>query len=180
MRTTQSRSRNRWRAAAGRLAGLAAIAAVVSATGCGYQLAGSAPLPSGMNATYLETAQLNSDFLVSLREALRQRGLMIVEDRAAATARLSITADTTGQRVLSVSARNIPREYEIFYAVTFELETESGVKIEPASLLATRSYTFDETEVIAKSREERILRQALAQDLARQVMRRIEAAARGG
>jgi LPS-assembly lipoprotein len=156
------------------------LPAALATAGCGYQLAGSAPLPAGMARTYVETSNPSSEFLASLREALRLRGMVIVEERSAASARIIISDDTTGQRVLSVSARNIPREYEIFYSVTFELETDSGRLIEPASLLATRSYTFNETQVLAKSREERILRRSLADDLARQVVRRIEAAAAGG
>ena len=161
---------------------IAALLVVVFATqtACGYRLAGSAALPSVMTRTYLQAADPSTEFLVSLREALRLRGLEVVDDLSAASARIVVTEDATGQRVLSVSARNIPREYEIFYAITFGLETRSETMIEPASLLATRRYTFDETEVLAKSREERILRRALAEDLARQVVRRIEAAAAGG
>ena len=47
--------------------------------------------------------------------------------------------------------------------------------IEPEVLIARRSYTYDETQVLGKEREETILRQSLAEDLARQVVRRIEA-----
>ena len=43
------------------------------------------------------------------------------------------------------------------------------------NLARTRSYTYDETEVLAKAAEEEILRRALAEDLARRVVRRIEA-----
>jgi LPS-assembly lipoprotein len=88
---------------------------------------------------------------------------------------LKIIGDATGQRVLSVSARNIPREYEIFYQVTFSLTIGGDQIIEPESLVMTRSYTYDETQVLAKSREEQELRRSLAEDLARQVVRRIEA-----
>ena len=42
------------------------------------------------------------------------------------------------------------------------------------SLAVTRSYTYDETEVLAKAAEEQILREALAADLARRVMQRIQ------
>jgi LPS-assembly lipoprotein len=38
---------------------------------------------------------------------------------------------------------------------------------------ATRDYTFDETQVLAKEREQEILRAALARDLVVLVMRRI-------
>ena len=47
--------------------------------------------------------------------------------------------------------------------------------IDSESLVVTRSYTYDETEVLAKASEEQILREALADDLARRVVRRIEA-----
>jgi LPS-assembly lipoprotein len=77
--------------------------------------------------------------------------------------------------VLSVSARNIPREYEIFYAVTFSLTVGSETLITNESLVVTRAYTYDETQVLAKAAEEEILRQALAEDLARRVLQRIQA-----
>jgi len=43
------------------------------------------------------------------------------------------------------------------------------------SLVATRAYTYDETQVLAKEAEEQILREALADDLARRVLQRIQA-----
>lgn len=145
---------------------------------CGFRLEGSAALPEQMARTYVDTSEPTSAFTDSLRAELRTRGLDVVEQADEATARLIVIEDATGQRVLSVSARNIPREYEIFYAITFALETDDGRVIEDESLTMTRSYTFDETEVLGKSREESVLRRALADDLARQVVRRIEALSR--
>lgn len=144
-------------------------------TGCGYHLAGSGTLPQAMATTYLQSVEPNSDFSSSLRDALRLRGLDVVDSPADASARLIISEDTTGERVLSVSARNIPREYEVFYTITFALEAEDENLIQAESLVVRRSYTFDETEVLAKDREERILRRSLADDLARRILRRIEA-----
>ncbi len=83
---------------------------------------------------------------------------------------LDIVSDETGQRVLSVSARNIPREYEVFYAVTFSLRVGTESLISNESLVVTRAYTYDETQVLAKAAEEQILRRALAEDLARRRM----------
>ena len=131
-----------------------------------------------MQATYLESAAPNSDFFAVLSDVLRQRGLDLVDSGSSASARLIISEDTTGQRVLSVTARNIPREYEVFYAVTFSLQTADSYLIENELLVARRNYTYDETQVLGKEREESLLRRALAEDLARQVVRRIEAVAR--
>jgi LPS-assembly lipoprotein len=145
--------------------------------GCGFQLAGSGDVPNVMATTYVQTATPNSEFYDSLRDTLRSRGLEVVGTPEQARARLIITEDSTGQRVLSVSARNTPREYEIFYAVTFALQAGTESLIEPEQLVVTRSYTYDETQVLGKAREERILRRSLAEDLARRVLRRIEALA---
>lgn len=158
-----------------RIKRIAPLALALGLAACGFRLEGSGTLPEQMARTYVETTEPTSEFTDSLRTELRMRGLDVVERPEQATARLIVTEDETGQRVLSVSARNIPREYEIFYVITFALETGDGRLIDGQSLTVTRSYTFDETQVLGKSREERVLRQALAEDLARQVVRRIEA-----
>jgi LPS-assembly lipoprotein len=106
---------------------------------------------------------------------LRERGASVVSTEQEAGAILRILEDNAGQRILSVSARNVPREYEVYYLVTFSLEADGRALIEPESLVLTRSYTYDETEVLGKSAEETELRQSLAADLARQVVRRIAA-----
>jgi LPS-assembly lipoprotein len=144
-------------------------------SGCGFQLEGAGRLPEAMSRTFVDTAEPHSEFFGSLRETLRLRGSDVVERRGDAGAVLTIVEDTTGQRVLSVSSRNIPREYEIYYIVTFTLTAGEQRLIEPESLVVTRSYTYDEREVLGKAEEERTLRRALAEDLARQVVRRIEA-----
>src|SRR5690606_9587574 len=92
-----------------------------------------------------------------------------------ATSVLKILEDTSDERVMSVTARNVPREYEIYYAVTFALDAAGKPLIEPESMVATRVYAWNENELLGKTAEERILRRALAEDLALRVLRRIEA-----
>ncbi len=145
--------------------------------GCGFQLEGTGALPAAMSKTYLDTTAPNTEFFGSLRSALRLRGSELVSSRQDADAVLSISEDDTGQRVLSVSARNIPREYEIYYSVTIALQAGGEQLLEPESLIVTRNYTYDETQVLGKGEEERVLRRALADDLARRVLRRIESVA---
>ncbi len=110
-----------------------------------------------------------------MRDALRARGAEVVNSPQEASAVLRITEDLTAQRMLSVSARNIPREFEVYYQITFSLRAGDDELIEPTSLVATRNYTFNETLVLGKSIEQSVLRESLAQDLARQVLRRIAA-----
>ncbi len=158
-------------------AALVALAALggIGLAGCGFHLEGAGTLPKPMARTFIDTSDHNSDFYTSLRDALRLRGAEIVAAPTEADAVLSIVTDDAGQRVLSVTAQNVPREYEVYYRVGFGLAAGGHTLIEPQALVATRVYAWNETEVLGKSEEEAILRQALAEDLARRVMRRIEA-----
>jgi LPS-assembly lipoprotein len=157
--------------------GAAALGIALGVGGCGFHLQGAGTLPPALAKTYIATASPHSEFLDTLTDTLRLRGSQIVKSKEDAQAVLDITADDTGQRVLSVSARNIPREYEVYYSVTFSLQVDGENVIEHESLVATRSYTYDETQVLAKAAEEDVLRRALAEDLARRLVRRIEVAA---
>jgi LPS-assembly lipoprotein len=154
---------------------VAILALAIVGAGCGFHLQGSGTLPPALAKAYVRSPSPHSDFLASLTEALRLRGSDVVTAREQAEAVVDVTVDQTGQRVLSVTARNIPREYEVYYAVTFSLLVGQEKLIDSESLVVTRSYTYDETQVLAKASEEQILREALADDLARRVVRRIEA-----
>jgi LPS-assembly lipoprotein len=163
-----------------RVGGLALLLCLALSVGaCGFRLEGAGSLPGTMTRTFVDSPTRNSAFVSSLRDALRQRGSELVDSAAQADSVLVISSDDTGQRVLSVSARNIPREYEIYYAVTVSLRSGTTSLMEPETIIVTRAYTYDETQVLGKSAEEDLLREALARDLARQVLRRIESAASG-
>jgi LPS-assembly lipoprotein len=152
----------------------AVLGALLCLAGCGFHLQGAGSLPPAMGKTYVASPRAHSDLVQTLTDTLRQRGAEVLQSPDDGAAVLDIAADDTGQRVLSVSARNIPREYEVYYTVTFSLKLGGQSVIDHETLVVTRSYTFDETQVLAKAAEEEILRRALAEDLARRVVRRIE------
>jgi len=85
-----------------------------------------------------------------------------------------VTTDRTGRRVLSVSARNTPQEFEIFYVVEYSIDAGGKQVVPPQRLELTRNISFDESQLLAKDREQEILRDAMARDLAGLVLRRLE------
>lgn len=145
----------------------------VSLTGCGWRLQGTARLPEVMSATYVDSNDRYTDFNRMLRESLEASGARVVSDRAQASAIVRIRKDDSGQRVLSVSARNTPEEFEVFYAVEYSVENQTGELLAPQQLELTRDYSYDTTAVLAKQREQSMLREALARDLAGLVVRRL-------
>lgn len=127
-------------------------------------------LPSELDRTYLATTDRQTPFVRRLSRELEEGGIAVVNSPVDATSVLTILDDETGQRVLSVSARNIPREYEVFYRVTFSLQQGERTLLEPQEQAVERSYVYDETLVLGKAREEEQIRDALTNDLVRLVM----------
>ena len=138
--------------------------------GCGFQLRGAATVPMEMSRTYIQTGDRHSLFYRRLRDSFRAAGVDIVDSPVDSTATFSIVADDSGQRVLSVSARNVPTEYEVYYTVAYGVETETGSLLPVRTQTLTRDYTWDETLVLGKEKEEQLLREAIVDDLVRVVM----------
>ena len=129
--------------------------------------------PPEMTRTFIDAADRNSLFVRELRSRLRASGVDIVDAATAATAIVSVTFDETDQRVLSVSARNVPTEFEVYYTIEYAIDAGDRRLLEPKTLTVTRSYTYDPTLVLGKAREEELLRAALVEDLARIVQKQI-------
>ena len=126
-----------------------------------------------MERTYIEAIERNSLFHRELQARLRAAGVQLVETPANATAILTISIDETDQRVLSVSTRNVPTEYEVYYTVEYGLASGAESLLAPQYLTLTRDYTFDETLVLGKAREELMMRDAIVQDLVRVVLKQL-------
>lgn len=143
---------------------------LLSIAACGFHLRGAPQLPPQMARTYIDTEDRYSLFYRLLRQELAAAGVVLVDSAAEADAVFSILSDETDQRVLSVSARNVPREYEVYYSVYFTVQSNDGLLLEPQLQTGTRDYTYDETQVLGKSREEELLREAIARDLVRIIL----------
>lgn len=149
------------------------LCAALSVSACGWRLQGSSKLSPPMTVTYVDAEDRYTDFNRALRDRLRASGATLADRAGEATAVVKIIKDQSGQRVLSVSARNTPEEYEVFYAVEYSVASGGTELIPPQRLELTRDYSYDTTAVLAKQREQAVLRQALAQDLASLVLRRL-------
>ncbi len=151
------------------------IVVLCALAGCGWRLQGTARLPELLGTAYVDTKDPYTDFNRALRESLMASGANVVEDRALATAIVRIRNDISGQRVLSVSARNTPQEYQVYYSVEYSVEGGGRELIAPDRIEMTRDYSYDETAVLAKQREQAVLREALARDVAGMIIRRLAA-----
>lgn len=126
-----------------------------------------------MERTYIATDDRHSLFYRKLRVQLQAAGVSLVDTAAESTATLAILRDETDQRVLSVSARNVPTEYEVYYTIQYAIDGVSSRLLDARLLTGTRDYNYDPDLVLGKSREEEMMRDAIAEDLVRIVLKQI-------
>ena len=156
-----------------RLPGVA-LAMLLWLAGCGFHMQGRIELPRSLADARLEGSDQQSDFYSSLRAALHAAGSRL-DGTAPDAATVRILEDSSSERILTVSARNTPTAYALIYHVKVAVEYQGRELLPPEEHTLTREYSFNETELLAKQRESDILRQALADDLAALVMRRLAA-----
>ncbi len=105
--------------------------------GCGWRLQGTTKLAPVMATTYVDTKDRFTDFNRALRESLQASGARITTDEKEATAVVKIIKDESGQRVLTVSGRNTPEEYEVFYTIEYSVNGRTEELIAPEKLELT-------------------------------------------
>lgn len=155
--------------------GLRAVAAgmLLLLTACGWQLQGTRHVSESLTPMYMELSDAHSDFSNALQQRLRLAGVRFTDDSASPHTTLHVSKDEFGRRVISVSTSNTPLEYEVFYNVELEVRSPSGEVLLQQPLSTSRSYTYNEAAALAKQREERVITETLASELADQVMRQI-------
>lgn len=161
--------------AALRRAELAVTAVIVCAflSGCGFHMVGRQPLPAPLKNTYVVATDQQSDFVQGLRKALIMNGAQLVNTSERASGTVRVTTDQVSRKILSVSANNIPREYEITYTVEFSVSSGDKELMAAQRVEVTRDYSFNERTMLAKENEEAVLREGMARDLVGIVMRRL-------
>ena len=126
-----------------------------------------------MERTYIAAEDRHSLFYRELRRQLREAGVQLADIPDDATATLTISVDETNQRVLSVSTRNVPTEYEVYYSIEYGVDSGDTNLLGRQFITLTRDYTYDETLVLGKAHEEQLLREAIVEDLVRIVFKQL-------
>ena len=127
-------------------------------------------MTGGLQRVTLQVTDGQSDFVNAMQRNLRNAGVSV---ETGSETVLVIERDELLERVASVSARNLPREYELSYAVRFSVKVRGEVRISSEDVLVTRDFSFDERLSLAKEREREQLRETLAEEAAGIVLQRL-------
>ena len=66
------------------------------------------------------------------------------------------------------------REYQLSQHLRYQLlDTAGNSLLDPATLSATREYTFDDSLILGKEQEEELLYRDMEEDLLQQLLRRL-------
>ena len=160
-----------------RLACVTVAAAVLSLVlaGCGFHLRGEANYTF---QTIFVNAAAAPPLGAELRRALAATGnARIVDDAKSAQVILDIPLVVDDKEVLSLSGGGAVREYLLVKRVQFRVHDADGNEwLPPGEIALRRSYTFSESEVLARETQEQRLLKDMQTDAVQQLVRRLQAA----
>ena len=154
---------------------LATLAASVLMTSCGFQLRGQASY--AFRSVYVN-APAYPVLAAELRRSLEGSGsATVAETPAAAQVIVDVTLVADDKQVLSLSPGGRAQEYALAKAVSFRVRDPDGREwLKPDEIIVRRSYTYDDTERLAREIQEQRLLRDMQTDAVQQIVRRLQAA----
>jgi len=139
---------------------------------CGFHLRGLADIP--FKSIYVEGNKnpISQDVI----RALKNNGVEISKEVDKAEVALEIMNDTTVKRILSLGGGvGVVREFELLHVMTFRMRnTRNELWDAPQTIENRRDFSYNDSEILAKTYEETMLYENMRQDAIREVIRRIQ------
>ena len=151
-----------------------ALALATVLAGCGFQLRGTSPVPAALQPLAVKCgSQIPDTLCLSLKEQLELGGIETTEANNAAYV-LDLKSFSQDRRASAITVRAAAAEYTLTQAVRIELITDDRVPLIADTELSVReSYRYDETNILAKQREQDELEQRMNDRLAQQILFRL-------
>jgi len=155
--------------------GLAALLVAGTLAGCGFHLRGD--VAYAFDSVYVNSP-MAPQFGLELQRAVAGGGPTRVASSAKdAQAVLDVKSVVDDKGVLSLSSGGRVREYLLTKRVTFDVHDPAGHEwLAPSEITIRRSYTFNESEVLAREAQEVRLLKEMQTDAVQQIVRRLQAA----
>jgi LPS-assembly lipoprotein len=134
---------------------------------CGYQLRGSQEI----NFKSITIVGGSSSFTKVLRKKFKQSGVKSQEKNAEKI--VEIINDTFSKKILSLSSAGKVREYQINYKILFRFKSKDGQWSNSSNIETSRDYTYDDKNIIAKTKEETRLIKGMQEQLIRTIVTQI-------
>jgi LPS-assembly lipoprotein len=152
------------------------VALVLAATiaGCGFHLRGDVQYV--FSTAYLN-APAGSPIAAELKRYLDSGGTKITETATAAQVTIDLSLVADDKQVLSLSGSGRVSEYSLIKRVTVSVHDSTGHDWMPAAeIVVRRSYSFNESEVLAREAQEARILKEMQTDAVQQIVRRLQSA----
>lgn len=164
------------------------LAAVVLLAGCGFHLRDALLLPPDLGPLQVTSTDRDGPLVQQLELALARAGASMVEvaaadtdatTPAAAPARLRILSERFGDTPISVDRFGRSQEFNLRYAVVFDLRRGDGTDLVPQQAIElSRDYISVPTSSAGTEGEREILIRELRRDMVASILSRIDAVSR--
>lgn len=153
---------------------IAVSAMAISLGACGFQLRGAPPVSSALEPLDVDCQEpVPTSLCQSVQEQLELGGVELATGQNASY-HLKIQNFERDRRASAITVQAAAAEYTLRHSVDLELISSDKVPIIASTRLTTsESYRYDETNVLAKQREEENLQQQLSDRLAQQIIFRL-------
>ncbi len=138
-------------------------------TACGYQLRGAVELPEGMENLYLENAsgQLRNEISKALKFS---KGKLVSTTQEAGIV-IKILREDMRIQVISLSSTGKANQFELIYTLLFSIYEPSGkLLLANQRIQGQRSYFNDQTEILAQTNEEQLIRNEMYGQAVRSIL----------
>ncbi|WP_166254145.1 LPS assembly lipoprotein LptE [Marinobacter salicampi] len=143
-------------------------------TGCGFQLRGQMPVPAALEPLAVEcTGQVPQELCNILKEQLSLGDIELVDAEEAAHV-LRLDNFNEQRRASAITLQASAAEYDLRQSVAMSVIASDQVPLlADVDVRSSDTYRYDETNVLAKRREEQDIRTSLYERLAQQVIFRL-------
>lgn len=142
---------------------------------CGFHLRGQAGMP--FSSIYLRVPDSNSLFVNELRRNLLSNKVLLATTEEQADITLNITSEIPDRQAMTYDASGRVSEYQLRYRVTLSAyDKQEQIWMPEEELTLYRNFTYDDTKILAKESEEKLLVQSLRSDMVQQIVRRLSRA----
>jgi len=131
---------------------LSILGLILIISACGFQLRGD------INANFdsISISGGTSSFNKTLQRKFRQAGITITSASDAEKI-VEIIKNNFTKTILTLTGTGAVSEYQLDYIVTYRFKSKDGSWTLPVTIETSRTYTYDDSDILAKDEEEKRL-----------------------
>jgi LPS-assembly lipoprotein len=131
---------------------LSVLGLIIIISACGFQLRGNIQA----NFDSISISGGTSGFNKTLQRKFRQAGIRIASASEAEKI-VEIIENKFTKTILTLTGTGAVSEYQLDYEVNYRFKSKDGPWNLPVTIEATRTYTYDDSDILAKDEEEKRL-----------------------